>query len=235
VAADSCSQLFELYAEQWSFYLGVKYISAGLGSIIGAIFPLWLVLIGAFGNRSAVRRKTLSGLVLGFTGICVIFFGHLQDFLQAEFRFGIFISLIATWSGLLALFIPKNMRSGIILILVWACRCLFRARFYTPFQLLRTPAFQWPLFRGLLGRRLLLVLISSVLTFAAYLYALQHLPTEQVSVYAYVNPVIAFLAGTVLFGERLTIAIVAGVLITLAAFTKVNRAVNAEQSRMEHE
>src|SRR5438309_348026 len=30
---------------------GVKYISAGLGSIISAIVPLWLVLISFFGSR----------------------------------------------------------------------------------------------------------------------------------------------------------------------------------------
>ena len=30
---------------------GVKYISAGLGSIIGAIFPLWLVVIGFFSAK----------------------------------------------------------------------------------------------------------------------------------------------------------------------------------------
>src|SRR6476660_6016001 len=30
---------------------GVKFISAGLGSIIGAIFPLWLVVIGLFSSH----------------------------------------------------------------------------------------------------------------------------------------------------------------------------------------
>ena len=36
---------------------GVKFISAGLGSIIGAIFPLWLVLIAMCGNRQSVNKK----------------------------------------------------------------------------------------------------------------------------------------------------------------------------------
>ena len=30
---------------------GVKYISAGLGAIIGAIFPLWIVIIGLFTSK----------------------------------------------------------------------------------------------------------------------------------------------------------------------------------------
>ena len=77
---------------------GVQYISAGLGSIIGSIFPLWLVLIGLFGSQSSINKKASIGLALGFTGICVIFYQHLQDFLNADFRFGIFLSVLSTWS-----------------------------------------------------------------------------------------------------------------------------------------
>lgn len=52
---------------------GVQYISAGLGSIMGAIFPLWLVVIGLFTAKSKLPRNALIGLLLGFGGVCVIF------------------------------------------------------------------------------------------------------------------------------------------------------------------
>ena len=77
---------------------GVKYISPGLGSIIGSIFPLWLVVISFFGPKTNLSMKTIFGLLLGFTGICFIFYEHLDDFLNAEFRLGIFLSLASTWS-----------------------------------------------------------------------------------------------------------------------------------------
>ena len=77
---------------------GLKYISPGLGSIIGSIFPLWLVIISFFGPKTNLSSKTIFGLLLGFTGICVIFYEHLNDFFNAEFRFGIFLSLASTWS-----------------------------------------------------------------------------------------------------------------------------------------
>jgi drug/metabolite transporter (DMT)-like permease len=77
-----------------------------------------------------------------------------------------------------------------------------------------------------------LVVFGSVIAFAAYLYALQILPTEQASIYAYLNPVVAFLAGAILFGEKITAAIVAGILITLAGVYQVNKSVrdNADTS-----
>ena len=77
---------------------GVKYISAGLGSIIGAIFPLWLVIIGLFSSHVPLKKNAVVGLILGFAGICVLFFAHLRDFIDPRFRLGILLSIASTWS-----------------------------------------------------------------------------------------------------------------------------------------
>ena len=87
---------------------GVQYISAGLGSIMGAIFPLWLVIIGLFVSREGIPRKAIIGLLLGFGGVCIIFYEHLRDFAIADFRFGILLSLIATWTWAFATLYTKK-------------------------------------------------------------------------------------------------------------------------------
>src|SRR5690606_12915917 len=69
-----------------------------LGSIMAAIFPLWLVVIGLFNKGSRMPNGAIAGLLLGFGGVCIIFYEHIADFLKPDFRFGIFISLIATWT-----------------------------------------------------------------------------------------------------------------------------------------
>ena len=58
---------------------GVKYISSGLGAIIGSIFPLWIVIISFFRGEKISWRATL-GLIVGFLGICVVFYDYLNDF-----------------------------------------------------------------------------------------------------------------------------------------------------------
>ncbi len=210
---------------------GVKYITAGLGSIIGAIFPLWLVVIGFFGKESAHRRKTVTGLVLGFSGICVIFFGHLQDFFHPEFRFGIFLSLISTLSWALGTLYTKehalrfNPYFALGLQMIISGPFLYAVSIATNNSVLLS-AIPWQSWMAIAY----LVFFSSVISFAAYLYALQNLPTEQVSVYAYINPVIAFLVGALLFGEKITVAIVVGVLITLYGVYQVKRAVGSTSS-----
>ena len=67
-----------------------------------------------------------------------------------------------------------------------------------------------------------LVLFGSIISFIAYLYALQNLPTEQASIYAYINPVVAVLAGFVVFGDPLTIYLAVGGAVILYGVYLVN-------------
>ena len=69
-----------------------------------------------------------------------------------------------------------------------------------------------------------LILFGSLFAFIAYLYALQNLPTEQASVYAYVNPIVAVLCGWLVFNEKISVFIAAGGLVTLLGVYLVNKA-----------
>ena len=203
---------------------GVQYISAGLGSIIGAIFPLWLVIIGLFGARSELKTKTVAGLMMGFAGICVIFYEHLQDFLNPGFRFGILLSLASTWSWAFGTIYTKkhavhfNPYFGLGLQMLISGATLFLTSHITgtavPLQ--DVPWQSW-------ASIAYLVVFGSVISFIAYLYALQNLPTEQASLYAYINPIVAVLLGALIFGEILSGFIIVGVLITLYGVYLVNR------------
>lgn len=204
---------------------GVKYISAGLGSIMGAIFPLWLVVIGFFTQKEKMSGKAIGGLLLGFAGVCIIFYDHLSDFLDPDFRFGIMLSLIATWTWAFATLYTKKQATrfnpyfslGIQMFLSGMLLTFFTQVTGWSVPLASIPFNSWMV----LGY---LVFFGSVLSFIAYLYALQHLPTEQASIYAYVNPVVALLCGALLFDERITIYILIGGAITLLGVWLVNKA-----------
>jgi drug/metabolite transporter (DMT)-like permease len=203
---------------------GVQYISAGLGSIIGSIFPLWLVIIGMFSVKSDLRGKAVIGLLLGFAGICVIFYEHLHDFLNPDFRFGIFLSLASTWSWAFGTIYTKkhaahfNPYFGLGLQMLISGVTLFLGSHATgtAVGLTEIPWQSWTAIAYL-------VVFGSVIAFIAYLYALQNLPTEQASLYAYINPIVAVLLGAVIFGEMLSGFIIVGVLITLYGVYLVNR------------
>lgn len=201
---------------------GVKFISTGLGAIIAAIFPLWLVMLLALEGKK-IPPKAVIGLVLGFAGICVIFFEHLKDFVNPDFRFGIILSFAATISWAFATIITKKhsenfnpyfslgfqmLISGFALLLI-----VFTTG--NSISITQIPVQGW-------SALTYLVIIGNVCTFAAFIYTLKHLPTTLASVYAYINPIVAVILGTFLLNEKMTIFIAIGGVITILGVYMVN-------------
>ena len=204
---------------------GVKYISSGLGAIIGALVPLWVVIISLFRGEKLVKLAIV-GLVVGFAGVCVIFYEHLSDFLIFDFRFGIIISIISTLTWAFAtLYTKKKAASfnpyfslGIQMFISSILLFAYLGATGSAVSLSSIPMISW-ISIGYL------VLFGSVLTFIAFIYALQHLPAEINSIYAYVNPIIAVLLGAYIFGEPLTFSIAVGGIITLLGLYLVNQSI----------
>lgn len=204
---------------------GVKYISAGLGSIMGAIFPLWLVVIGLFTSKEKLPQKAILGLLLGFGGVCVIFYDHLQDFFNADFRFGIILSLIATWTWAFATLYTKKQAAhfnpyfslGLQMLISGVTLFIFTNLTGNAVSLTEVPWQSW-------GAIAYLVIFGSLTAFICYLYALQNLPTGQASIYAYINPIVAVLCGWIIFHEKISIYITLGGLVTLLGVYLVNKA-----------
>ena len=205
-------------------YWGLQYISSGLGAIIGAIFPLWLVIINLFKGEK-MPRKAIVGLFFGFGGICIIFSDHLKDFLNAGFTLGIILSVLATMSWAFGTIYTKKHAASFnpyfslglqMFISGIALTGLIKSTgLYTPLQ--NIPAAAW-------WAMLYLLIIGSLLTFIAYIYSLQHLPTSVASLYAYVNPVVALLLGAAFFSEKLNIFIAIGGAVTITGVYLVNDA-----------
>ena len=189
-----------------------------------------MVVIGLFYAKEKMARTALIGLLLGFAGVCIIFYEHLQDLLVPDFRFGIVLSLIATWTWAFATIYTKKQAAffnpyfslGLQMMISGAALFIFT-------QLLDSPGFNsaipiseipWQSWAAIAY----LVIFGSLIAFVAFLYALQHLPTGQASVYAYVNPIVAVLLGSLIFDEKLTLFIAIGGAVTLTGVYLVNKA-----------
>lgn len=212
---------------------GVKYISSGLGSIIGAMVPVWIVFISIFkGER--INRIAVFGILVCFGGICVVFYEHLLDFLQPDFQFGIIISIVATITWAFgSLYTKKKATSfnpyfsmGLQMLISSICLFAFVGATGTGIPLSEIPANSW-------WSIAYLVIIGSVLTFIAFVYALQNLPTEVGSLYAYVNPIVAVILGSFIFDEPLTGAIVFGGSVTLIGLFLINFAMRKKKKSIE--
>ena len=214
---------------------GLKYISAGLGSIIGATFPLWLVIIVLFRSRISISRKALLGFILGFAGICIIFYEHLADFFESSFRIGIFLSISASISWAFGTLYTQEKSPdfnpyfslGLQMLISGLILYIISSSFGLNIPLKAIPSHSWYAISYL-------VIFSSLLTLLAYIYALQHLPASQVAIYAYINPVVAVLIEGLFFGEKLSLFIAVGGLITLIGVYLVNQSFRLRTRSLEH-
>jgi drug/metabolite transporter (DMT)-like permease len=212
---------------------GVRYTSAGLGAIMGAVFPLWLVAIGLFSSGSRMPTKAILGFLTGFSGICIIFYDHLNDFLNPDFRFGIFLSLAATWTWAFGTLYTKKKAASFNPYFSLGLQMVISGFFLiVTTRIIDSPSLDT--FKPLTEIHLnawiciaYLVVFGSVLSFIAYLYALQNLPTEQASIYAYVNPIVAVILGWLMFDERITPFLAIGGMVTLLGVYIVNKAFKA--------
>jgi len=213
---------------------GVKYISSGLGAIIGAIFPLWIVIIMLFRGEK-INRLSILGMMVSFGGICFIFYEHLADFINPDFRFGIFLSLFSTITWAFgSLYTKKKAASfnpylglGLQMVISSTFILMITEATDTGVSITTIPAHSW----WAIGY---LVIVGSVFTYIAFIYALQKLPPEISSIYAYINPIVAVLFGTLIFGEPLTFFIAVGGIITLCGLYLVNYSIRKAKTEGEN-
>lgn len=204
---------------------GVKYISSGLGAIISALFPIWIIMINFF-NGIKVAKMALLGVLISFGGICVIFIDYISDFLNPDFQFGIILTVASTITWAFGILETKKKAASFNPYFSLGLQMLISSIFlfgFTEVSGINIPLNEIPMVSWYAIAYL--VVIGSVLTFIAFIYSLQHLPTEISSIYVYINPIVAMVLGSFIFGETLTQAIAIGTIITLIGLYLVNKSI----------
>ena len=202
----------------------VKYLPSGLGAVVGAITPIWIAIFSVmFFKEARLNLITIIGLVLGFGGILVIFSDYLQDIFNSSFSIGIVLGVIATMTWALGtIYTARHSKdlnpyyslgwqmftSGIILNVY-----SYASGQYVPMNNIHINSWLAIAY---------LVVMSSIITFAAFIYALKRLPAAQASVYAYINPIVAIILGALLNNEKLNGYVIIGTLVTLIGVYMVN-------------
>ncbi len=203
----------------------MEYISGGLAAIIVALVPLFIALFSIWLSGCAkITRRMIAGLVIGFAGILLIFSDYTGEMHNSHFLFGVGLALVSvvSWSfGTVYTAKQKSSTSilfsvglqmfiaGIIMLLV----CGVTGK-YT--NLASAGQETWIAL-------LYLIVFGSLIAYSAFVFAIRKLPPTLVSVYAYINPVVAVGLGWLLLSEKMNGIMGAGILITLAGVFLVNR------------
>ena len=194
-----------------------NHMDAGIASTILFLYPVLVAVIMAVGFHEKVSRITMLSILLAFTGIAMLYKGGGEplSFLG--------VALVFLSSLCYAVYIVGVNRSSLrgqptekltfYALLFGLSVYVVRLRFCADLQAIPTP--------GLWINAVSLALfptIVSLVTMAAAIRAIGSTPT---AILGALEPLTALFFGVVVFGERLTLRIVLGVVLILVAVTLI--------------
>jgi drug/metabolite transporter (DMT)-like permease len=212
--------------------VGVKYISGGLGALIAALYPLSVVLIERiFYRNTKITGLTFIGILLGILGIAIVFYDNAFHNQKAGYLIGILFSIVAmlSWSVGTIFIARKKINVNPYFAIGW--EMLFASFFLfmmagssgTMVPITSIPSETWVAIGYL-------VAMGSVVAVVAFLYTMKHLEPSVAALYAYINPIVAIMIGSILIKEPLTKEIIFGALITLVGVYIVNLSMKKQRA-----
>jgi drug/metabolite transporter (DMT)-like permease len=179
-------------------------VPSGLAAVVIATAPFFMAGVEAFhADGERLTRRALFGLVFGFVGILVLVWPDLQfDNTQgARFVLGLLALQVACLGWAIGSSYSKRHPHGESVIGATAVQMIFGGLIML---VVGTLGGEWGRVslhgRGIAALAYLTV-AGSIAGFVSYIYALQYLPVSTVSIYAYINPLIAVILGALLLGE----------------------------------
>ncbi|QNI32036.1 EamA family transporter [Alloacidobacterium dinghuense] len=204
-----------------ALFWGEILVPSGIAAVISAMIPVW-IFIGELAILRTQRATLLSvaGIVLGFAGVVVLAWqAPVSGIRTSTLAVLVLIGGTLCWSGgtllsrRLTLPRPQTLNAGWQMAIGGALLLLLSA---AAGEMRRLPPLSVLLRPTLVFSMAYLIFAASIVSFTCYVWLIAHEPVTRVSSYAYVNPVIALLAGAVLAGERLSAFQLIGVLLVLA-------------------
>lgn len=203
----------------------LQFIPSYLAALIGCLMPFVVILLNGIFLGERVKTGVFIALAIGFAGVALVLSSFITQIKGGgAFIFGILITLLSvfTWSGGTLLSTQSRMNTdpfrgvGWQMLLGGILLRLVSLAVEKQVPLSAVPPVGWVSFAYL-------VLVGSLLCFICYLHALKNLPLSLVSIYVYLNPMVALGLGVLFLGEQITVRLVLGALITLLGVYWVQR------------
>ncbi len=199
-------------------------IPSSMAAVICATMPVWVSLINLF-SPGAIRLTWVGYLfvLVGLVGIFWLFSDSIGDFGNTAYLYGALLTLLATLAWIAGSYILRRggqnynpfINSGIQMVTGGI------GLFVISYALGESHHLSSD-FQGWLALTYL-TLIGSLVAMASYSYALKHLPMPIVSVYAYVNPVVAIILGWLILGESMTMNMLLACVVIIISIILLNQ------------
>jgi drug/metabolite transporter (DMT)-like permease len=200
-----------------------QFIPSGVAAVLVSVIPFWMIGVEAFmPNGEAIRKRQVLGLLLGFGGIVLLTSSSLNGAVPTgQILVGVIMTQMSCLGWAVGSAYAKRHKREENLFAATAVQIMVGGAIL---MVVATVTGEWtavlPTARSL-AAVLYLVVVGTFIGYVCYVYALKHLPVSIVSLYAYVNPVIAVILGSLLLKERFTPRMAVAIAIIFAAMVIV--------------
>ncbi|MBI4889316.1 MAG: DMT family transporter [Acidobacteria bacterium] len=208
--------VFGITLNQVFFVLGMNRTSVAHAALVISTTPLQVMLLAALRGQERVTVRKVGGMLTAVAGIAVLNFGPGRALHGASALGDLFVFLAAFSFSVYTVFgkeVTKHHDSITVNSLGYFAGGLAGAPLLLQqslsFDYSRVPASGWLALSYM-------ALLSSVLCYFIFYYALNHLPASRVAAFSYMQPVIAAGAGWVILSEPVTMAVGLGGLLVLS-------------------
>lgn len=184
-----------VFAEQW--------VPSGLAAVLVATSPFWMAGVEAtLKDGEKLRTNTIVGLLIGFAGILILVWPDLtMDRADKRFLAGVIALQIASFGWALGSSYSKRHARNDHILGTTALQMLAGGLMMMAAGTVRGEWSQLFFTQRTAISLIYLSTLGAIGGFVAYSFALRHLSVSFVSLYAYINPVIAVALGVLLLGE----------------------------------
>jgi drug/metabolite transporter (DMT)-like permease len=206
-------------ADYGCLFWAEKEVPSGLAAVIAATIPVWVMVAEWIVSRSQPTLKALAGVALGIAGVILLMLP--TGFHYTRFSLSALVLLVGTffWAGGTVtsrhLDLPRQLSMSSGLQMCWGGLFLLLLSAVTG-ELGALPALSHQWNWQIAFAMAYLILFASIIAFTAYVWLIARDPTTRVASYAYVNPLIALLLGSLLAHERPTPVQYAGAALVVA-------------------
>lgn len=203
-------------------YWAEQFVPSGLAAVLFAVYPFFITIYSYFfipGEK--INFYKISGILLGFSGIVIIF----SDQIGGDFTLYL--------AGMLLIVFSAMMQAGVAVVIKKFGQHL------NPLSINLLPMFIGGILMlaygfitedtsnlnytaGAVGSILYLALFGSVVTFTSYYWLLQRVSIVILSLIAFITPVIAVFIGWILYSEELNANDITGSAVVLAGLIAAN-------------
>jgi len=195
---------FGIFINIGFFFLGLPYAPSINASVIGSAGPIFIILAVIFFLHKKVKKKVILGSLTGLLGVLVLIFVPLLRSGAHIAAIGNVFFIISVLGAVIQTIVARKLLKKYDAITITFWSFFIGTLFFIPFfaHEVQTYGFLPHLnYQGISGI-FFGALLSSMIAYHLYYWALKHMHTTEVSVFVYIDPIVTILIAAPLLGEK---------------------------------